>query len=82
MPSVSLTWEHALGNPQAESTGTLYGYTVSQFSAYDSRDLVKAGLGITAQHDAFIVDARGNAVAGDAARSTGFSGQLSFRYAF
>jgi protein tyrosine/serine phosphatase len=82
VPSVSLTWEHALGNPQAESTGTLYGYTVSQFSAYDSRDLVKAGLGITAQHDAFIVDARGNAVAGDAARSTGFSGQLSFRYAF
>ncbi len=82
VPSVTLAYERVLGNPQAESTGTLYGYTVSQYSAYDSRDLIKAGLGIAAQHDAFIIDAKGNAVAGDGAKSTGIGGQLSFRYNF
>ncbi len=82
VPSVTLAYERALGDPQAESTGTLYGYTVSQVSAYDSRDLVKAGLGISAQHDAFMIDAKGNAVTGDGAKSTGVSGQLSFRYNF
>ena len=42
VPSITLAYERVLGNPQAESTGTLYGYTVSQYSAYDSRDLIKA----------------------------------------
>ncbi len=82
VPSVTLAYERMLGDPQAESTGTLYGYTVSQYSAYDSRDLIKAGVGIAAQHDAFIIDAKGNAVAGDGAKSTGIGGQLSFRYNF
>jgi protein-tyrosine phosphatase len=82
VPSISLAYERMLGDPRAESTGTLYGYTVSQVSAYGGRDLAKAGLGISAQHDAFIIDAKGNAVAGDGAKSTGVSGQLSFRYSF
>ncbi len=81
-PSVSLTYERMLGDPQAESTGTLYGYTVNQYSAYDSPDLIKAGLSITAQHDAFIIEAKGSAIAGDGAKSTGISGELSLRYSF
>ena len=81
-PSITLGYERLFGNPQVESTGTLYGIAVSQNSAYDSRDLIKAGLGVTAQHDAFIVKVSGNAIAGDGARSTGISGQLSIRYNF
>ena len=77
VPSLSLTYERMLADPQVESTGTLYGYTVNQYSAYDSPDLIKAGLSITARHDAFIIEARGNAVAGDGAKSTGISGELS-----
>ena len=81
-PSLTLTYERMLGDPQAESTGTLYGYTVNQYSAYDSPDLIKAGLSITAQHEAFIIEAKGNAVAGDGTKSTGVSGELSLRYSF
>ena len=82
VPSLTLAWEHVLGDPRARSTGTLYDYTVSQYSAYASRDLIKASLGVAAQHGAFSVDAKGNAVAGDGARSTGIGGQLSIRYSF
>ncbi len=81
-PSVSLAYERMLGDPRAESSGTLYGYTVNQYSAYDSPDLIKAGLSITAQHDAFIIEAKGSAVAGDGAKSMGISGELSLRYSF
>ena len=81
-PSVSLSYERILGDPQVASTATLYGYTVSQYSAYDSPDLIKASFGITAQHDAFIIEARGSAVAGDGAKSSGIGGQLSIRYSF
>ena len=69
MPSLTLTYERMLGDPQSESTGTFYGYTVIQYSAYDSPDLIKAGLSITARHDAFIIEAKGNAVAGDGAKA-------------
>jgi protein-tyrosine phosphatase len=81
-PAVTLGYERVLGNPQVESTGTIYGFSVSQYSAYDSHDLIKAGLGVTAQHDAFIVKAGANAVVGDGAGSTGISGQLSIGYSF
>ena len=71
-----------LGNPQSDSLGTLYGFAVSQKSACDSHDLMKAGLGLTATRDAFTVKARGNGVLGDGARSSGISGQLSIAYRF
>lgn len=82
VPAVTLGYERILGNPQVESTGTLYGYAVSQSSAYDSHDLMKAGLGLTVQRDAFFIKTRGNVVVGDGARSTGLSGQLSLGYTF
>uniref|UniRef100_I2Q596 Protein tyrosine/serine phosphatase n=1 Tax=Desulfovibrio sp. U5L TaxID=596152 RepID=I2Q596_9BACT len=81
-PAVTLSYERVLGDPQVASTGTRYGYAVSQKSAYDSHDLWKAGLGVTVQRNACRIEARANAVAGDGAGSTGLSGQLSLSYNF
>jgi protein-tyrosine phosphatase len=79
-PAVALGYELAIGNPQVVSIGSLYGFTVSQISAYDSRYLLKAGLGVTAQHAAFTVKAGIYAVHGDG--SNGVNGQLSLAYRF
>lgn len=79
-PDAALGFELALGHPQVESTGSLDGFTVSEVSAYNSRYLIKGGLGITAQHDAFTVKAGVNAVHG--AGSTGINAQLSVSRAF
>lgn len=81
-PAVTLGYERVLGNPQADSLGTLYGFAVSQKSAYDSHDIMKAGLGLTATHGDFTVKALGNGILGDGAKSTGISGQLSVAYSF
>lgn len=81
-PALTLGYERVLGNPQSDSLGTLYGVAVSQKSAYDSHDLMKAGLGLTATRDAFTVKAKGNGVLGDGAKSSGISGQLSIAYRF
>jgi uncharacterized protein with beta-barrel porin domain len=80
-PSVALGYELALGDPRVESTGRLYDFTVSQFSAYDSRYLVKAGVAVIAQRNAFTVKAGVNAVRGDDA-STGINANLSVGYRF
>jgi protein-tyrosine phosphatase len=79
-PAITLGAEVALGNPQVASTGSLYGFTVNQYAAYDSRYLLEGGLGITAQQGAFGVKAGVNAVHGDG--STGVNGQLSVAYRF
>ena len=62
------------------STGTLYGFTVNQYAAYDSRYLLEGGLGVTAQHGAFGVRAGLNVLHGDG--STGVNGQLAVAYRF
>ena len=80
-PAVAVGYERALGNPQVESTGTLYGFNVSQYSAYDSQYLMKVGLAVTAQHGAFTVKAGVNAIrAADA--SSGINAQLFIGYKF
>ncbi|HLJ18564.1 MAG TPA: autotransporter domain-containing protein, partial [Stellaceae bacterium] len=79
-PDANLGLELALGHPQVESTGSLDGFTVSEVSAYNSRYLVKGGLGITAERDAFTVKAAVNAVHG--AGSTGIGAQLSVARTF
>jgi protein-tyrosine phosphatase len=81
-PAVTLGYERILNNPQVESTGTLDGFAVSQYSAFDSHDLMKAGLGITAQHNAFTVKAGVNGIVGDGSGSAGIGGQLSVAYRF
>ena len=79
-PTATLGAELALGNPRVASTGTLYGFTVNQYAAYDSRYLLEGGLGVSAQHGAFSVKAGLNAMHGDS--STGVNGQLSVAYRF
>jgi len=79
-PAVTLGFAQALGSTQVKSTGSLYGFTVCQDSAYDSPYLVAAGLGATARHDAFTVKAGVNAVVGDGA--TGINAHLSVGYTF
>ncbi|WP_083634563.1 tyrosine-protein phosphatase [Desulfovibrio sp. DV] len=81
-PTATLRYERYLGNPQVASTGTRYGFAVSQKSAFDSHDLLTAGLGITARRHALSLEARGNVVVGDGAGSAGLGGQLSLGYSF
>jgi protein-tyrosine phosphatase len=80
-PSLTFAYERMLSDPQPQSAGTLYGYTVRQLSAYDSRDLAKAGFDIAAGYDALTIGAKGYAVAGGL-NSIGAGGQLSLRYNF
>jgi protein-tyrosine phosphatase len=79
-PMATFGVELALGSTQVASSGSLYGFTVNQYAAYDSRYLLEGGLGVTAQHGAFGVKAGLNAVHGDG--STGVDGQLSVAYRF
>ncbi len=60
----------------------IYGYSVSQYSAFDSRDLSKAGLTVTAQRGAFMITAEINGLMGGAAKSAGLNGQMSVKYRF
>lgn len=77
-PSAVLGYERSLGNPQVGSSASLYGITVNQYSAYDSRYLAKAGLAFTAEHGAWTVRAGVNGILGDA--STGVNAQFSVGY--
>ena len=79
--SFDLGCEVALSNPQVESAGELYGFSVSQGSAFDSWFLTKIGLAVTAYRGAFTVTAGVNALFGDAA-SSGLIPQLSIGYTF
>ena len=79
-PAIDLGIEVAFGNPQVVSIGNLYGFTVTQYSAYNSRYLMQAGLGVTAQHNAFTVKAGVDALHGNG--SNGIGGQLSIAYRF
>jgi len=81
-PSVLLRYERSLSNPQIESTGTRYGYAVSQKSAFDSHDLMTAGVGIAAKRNALTLEGKVNALVGDGAGSTGLSGQFALGYSF
>ena len=79
-PTLTLGAELTLGNPHVVSTGSLYGFTVNQYAAYDSAYLLEGGIGVTAQHGAFDLTAGVTAMHGDG--STGVNGQLSLAYRF
>jgi protein-tyrosine phosphatase len=81
-PSVTLGYERILTDPRIESSGTIYGFSVSQSSAFNSSDLMKAGLGVNAQCNDFIFKAGINGVIGDGGGSSGFGGQLTLSYRF
>lgn len=79
-PTITLGTEWALGSTHVGSSASLYGFTVTQYAAYDSRYLLEGGPGLTAQHGAFAIKADVNAVHGDG--SNGVNGQLSLAYRF
>ena len=81
-PVLTLGYEQVLTNPRAQSTGTIYGYSVTQYSIFDSRELSTAGLSIMAQYGAFTVTAQFNGLMAGAADSLGCNGQLSINYKF
>jgi protein-tyrosine phosphatase len=79
-PAVDFGLELALGNPLIASTASIYGLTVNQYAAYDSRYLMMVGVGATAEHGAYTINAGINAVHGDGVN--GINAQLSFAYRF
>ena len=79
-PDLSLGYERILGSSRISSTGEIYGLAVTQYSAFASHDLVKAGLGVTAQRSALSVRTGVNGAIGDGARSTGISAHLTIGY--
>ena len=81
-PTATLGYEYLLNNPQVASTGILCGFTINQNSAYNSRNLIKAGLGVMAQYNVFTIKAKGNVVLGNGNKSTGFNGLLALGYSF
>lgn len=81
-PALTLGYERLLNDPKVTSTGAIYGFSVNQYSAFNSQNLIRAGLGITAQRNAFIIKAGVNGIVTDGADSTGISGQLSMGYSF
>lgn len=71
-----------LDSPQVETTGELYGFSISQKLAYDSRDLLKAGISLAIENGAFRATGMIDGVVGDDANSSGIGGQLSIVYNF
>lgn len=64
-PSAIVGYERALDTSKVSSTSSLYGYSVSQESAYDSLDLADLGVGVTAGHGAFSLQLGANAMVGE-----------------
>lgn len=79
-PTATLGTALVVGNPRVASAGSLYGFTVHQYAAYDSRYLLSAGVGVMAQCGAFAARASVNALHGEG--STGLNGELSLAYRF
>jgi uncharacterized protein with beta-barrel porin domain len=79
-PTVPLAAELTLGAPNVSTSGGLYGLSVSQSAAYDSRYLLQAGLSVAARRGAFEVKAEINAT--HAADSNGVNGQVSVALSF
>ncbi|MDD2464579.1 MAG: tyrosine-protein phosphatase [Desulfobulbus sp.] len=81
-PVLTLGYERILDDPQVEGVATLYGFTVRQQSAYESHDLMKASVGLSAKQGAFTVKGRVSGVISEETNSTGVSGLLSLAYSF
>ncbi|UVE16715.1 tyrosine-protein phosphatase [Pseudomonas sp. LS44] len=79
-PTVSLGYEHLFGDAGVTSEGTLLNTGIAQDSAFDSRDLYKAGFNLTASRSALSLGADVNIINGG--DSSGLSGNLSASLAF
>ncbi|CAG37577.1 tyrosine-protein phosphatase [Desulfotalea psychrophila] len=80
-PSAVVGYERALDTSNVTSTGSLYGYPISQESAYDSRDLAKLGLGVSARNGNFSLQVGANVMAGENINSI-LGANINFSYTF
>lgn len=80
-PGLNVGYERLLSDAQATSNGTLYGFGISQVSAFDSDNLYKAGINLSAATGNLMLAASANVLAADHS-STGFNGTLSASLAF
>jgi protein-tyrosine phosphatase len=81
-PVLTLGYERMLDDPQVEGVATLYGFTVHQKSAYESQDLMRASVGLSAEQGTFTVKGTVSGVISEETNSTGVSGLLSLAYSF
>lgn len=80
-PGINVGYERLLDNEQQTSHASLYGLTVSQVSAFNDKNLYKAGITLSATRGSLTLGAGANVLAADRS-STGFNGSLTASYAF
>lgn len=79
-PALTLGYERALNDPSVTSKATVYGIGIEQDSAFDSRNLYKAGMSLTATHGVVSLGADVKVIGGG--DSSGVAGNLSASIAF
>lgn len=80
-PGINIGYERLLSDEQQTSHASLYGINVDQVSAYNSKNLYKAGINLSATSGNLTLAAGANVLAADRS-SSGFNGTLSASYAF
>lgn len=80
-PGLNVGYERLLDNAQSTSHASLYGIGVDQVSAFNSDNLYKAGINLSAARGNLTLAAGVNVLAADRS-STGFNGTLNASYAF
>lgn len=81
-PAVNISYEHSFSSPSAQSRGQVYGYQVRQNSAFNSRDIVSAGVSTGMSHGPLALALGGQAEIASGGNSHGFSGNVSMAYTF
>jgi protein-tyrosine phosphatase len=81
-PVATLGYVRLLSTPVVTSHGTAYGYTITQISAFNSRDLGTLAIDVSAVRGPLSLDAGVTGVIGDANSSTGIAGRLAVTYRF
>lgn len=80
-PGINFGYERLLDDAQMTSHASLYGINVDQVSAYNSKNLYKTGINLSATTGNLTLAAGANVLAADNS-STGFNGTLTASYAF
>jgi len=80
-PGLNVGYERLLSDAQSTSHGTLYGIGIDQVSAFNSDNLYKAGINLSAATGNVTLGAGVNVLAADHS-STGFNGMISASVAF
>ncbi len=81
-PTATLGYTRLLSTPVVTARGTVAGYTITQLSAFNSRDLGTLAVDVSAVRGQLSLDAGVTGVAGDANNSTGIAGRLAVTYRF